>query len=248
MKRKLYILLLFFGISYTHAQETIFEKPSTIYRNEMAGGGILHTSGWGINFRYAEFLTAFSKLAYEIDVVGLKHPKEVKSFSIYEDNVKGYFYGKLNIVTLIRPSIGIHKIIIPKQSVSGVSVGTLFHLGPSLALVKPVYLNIMEETDGLKATQIVTKKYNPSEHTIDNIYGRASYFNGLDEMKLYPGIFAKYALQFDYANERDVLKALEAGISCDFYFKKLPIMAITENKQVYFNLYFNLLFGKRKAY
>lgn len=230
------------------AQETIFEEPSTIYKSEIAGGGVLHTSGWGINFRYARFLTGFSKLAYEIEIVGLKHPKEVKIPSPYENNVKGYFYGKLNVVTLVRPSIGIQKVFIPKQSVKGVSIGYIFHVGPSLALAKPVYLNVLIETNNIRRFDRVIRKYDPEKHTIDNIYGRASYFNGIDEMKLYPGIFSKFAFQFEYANQRDILKTLETGVAIDLYFKEIPIMAFADNRFFYANLFINLMFGKRKEY
>lgn len=231
-----------------NSQETIFEEPSTIYRNEIAGGGVLHTAGWGINFRYAKFLTGFSKLAYELEIVGLKHPKEVKIPSPYENNVKGYFYGKLNVVTLVRPSIGIHKIFIPKQSLKGVSIGHVFHIGPSLAFAKPVYLNVLIENNNIRRYDRVIRKYDPQKHTIDNIYGRASYFNGLGEMKIYPGIFSKYALQFEYANQRDVVKTLEAGLAVDLYFKEIPIMAFADNRFFYANLFINIMFGKRNEY
>ena len=214
----------------------------------MVGGAILHTSGWGLNFRYAEFLTAFSKLAYEIEIVGLKHPKELKIYSPYEDNVRGYIYGKKNVVTLIRPSIGLQNVFISEQSIKGVSISYYFNLGPSFAIAKPVYLNIIEEAETFSSVNIVTKKYDPEEHTVDNIYGRASYFEGVNEMKLYPGIFAKFGFQFEYANSMDIVKALEAGIAADIYFKEVQIMALTENKAIYLNLYLNLLFGKRKQY
>ena len=41
------------------------------------------------------------------------------------------------------------------------------------------------------------------------------------------------------------VKALEAGIMIDAYGKKIPIMAFTENKQVFFNFYLTIMLGKK---
>lgn len=248
MKKQITILILLFSVLVGKAQETTFEEPSTIYRNEFAAGGVLHTAGWGVNARYAAFLTGFKKIAFELEIVGLRHPKEVKIPSPYENNVKGYFYGKQNVITVIRPSIGIHTIFIPKQSVKGVSIGHIFHIGPSLAVAKPVYLNVLIETNDIRRYDRVIRKYDPQEHTIDNIYGRASYFEGIGEMKLYPGIFSKYALQFEYASQREVVRTIEAGLAVDLYFKEIPIMAFAENRYFYANLFVNIMFGKRNEY
>ena len=43
----------------------------------------------------------------------------------------------------------------------------------------------------------------------------------------------------------DGVKSIETGVTFDVYGKDVPIMAYTENKQVYINFYINLLYGRK---
>ncbi len=247
MKRLLgFFLFLLFGSSII-AQETIFEEKTTLFSEEYSGGISIHTSGFGLNFRYAQYQSGFTKRIYAIEFATLKHPKEIKSISQFEDDVKGYIYGKLNSFFTFRPSIGTQHIFIPKQSIRGVAISYVFQMGPSLGLAKPIYLNIRErELNTLNSFNIVKRRYDPEVHGQDDIYGRASFFNGIDELKLYPGIFSKFGLHFDYAKNRETLRSVEVGLTSDLYFQKVPIMALTENRAWFLNIYINLLFGTRE--
>jgi len=92
---------------------------------------------------------------------------------------------------------------------------------------------------------IVREKYDPEVHDQGQIYGRASFLNGFEEIKLYPGAFVKAGLQFDYGVAQEDLRALEVGLMADLYAKKVPIMACTSNRQFYLNLYVSYMFGSR---
>lgn len=246
MKQILSISLFFFFCSFSllHAQETIFEEKTTIFKSESSFGIGMHTNGFQLTYRYGKFLTGFTKRIYEIEVANIKHPREIKSIYPFEEDVRGYIYGKLNTFIAVRPSVGFQKIIFPKQSIRGVSITYIAQLGPSLGLAKPVYLNIVE-SEVFRNRVITKKKYDPEEHTTNNIYGRASFFNGIGETKLYPGLFSKVGLHFDYSTDRETLRSLEVGLQLDAYLKEVPIMAFAENRQFYLNFYLAIFFGNR---
>ena len=120
-----------FFLRNLNAQETVFEETRVLYASEMAGGLILHTSGWGLNYYYAKNLTGFTKRVYtKLNLVGMKHEKEIKTLSDFH-NIRGYFYGKMNSLTILRTSIGIQKTFLPKQSIRGVAVSLDYNIGIS---------------------------------------------------------------------------------------------------------------------
>ena len=61
-----------------------------------------------------------------------------------------------------------------------------------------------------------------------------------------PGLFVKSALRFDYGRFNEVVSGLEAGVSLELYANKIPIMLSQKDKQLFFQGYIALLFGRRK--
>jgi len=228
-------------------QETVFEEKTTIYDTEISGGIGMHTNGFLGVFRMGKYLDGFTKRIYEIELANIRHPKEIKSVFPFEQNSRGYIFGKMNSFFVLRPSIGLHKVFIPKQSLYGVSITYVAHIGPSIGLTKPVYLNIIETEPTSNRSRIVKQKYDPQEHEQSEIYGRASFLNGFDEISFHPGIFAKFGFQFDFASSRESLRAVEAGLKVDVFFEEIPIMAFTDNRAIYPNLYVSILFGSREV-
>lgn len=245
IKSLLFVVLAGCSI-FLNAQETIFEEKTTIYATEISGGIGMHTNGFMGTFRYGKYLTGFTKRIYEIEIANIKHPREIKSIYPFEDDVRGYIYGKLNSFYTIRPSIGFQKVFVPKQSIKGVSITYIAHIGPSFGLAKPVYLNIIE-VESSNNRVIVKRRFDPDKHNPGNIYGRASFLNGFNQLKLYPGIFGKLGLHFDYAGERETLRSMEVGITIDSYFNEVPILAFSENRALYSNIYLSIFFGSRKV-
>ena len=131
--------------------------------------------------------------------------------------------------------------------------------GVSLAFLKPVYLEILYVDDISNEFYVETEKYSPTEHTPYNIYGRASYFKGFDEMQMQVGSYLKAGFSFEFSKEDEVIRSIEAGISIDAFKigdnaivgdtfgKELPIMAIAKNKKTFLSFYINMnfFFGKK---
>ena len=246
MKYRYYLFVLLLSCSlYAQAQETIFDGETVAFSSEQSGGIGMHTNGFHGFYRFGNYLTGFSKRVFEIEVANIRHPQEIKSVNPLEDDIKGYIYGKKNSFFTIRPSIGYHKVFIPKQSLKGVSVTYITQLGASLGLAKPVYLNI-EKIDSQGNIVIVNERYDPKKHDQGAIYGRASLLNGLNKMKLHPGVFLKTGLQFEYGGSQEDIRAIEVGIMLDAFVKEIPIMAYAKNRQLYANFYIAFSIGNRK--
>jgi len=223
----------------------LYDDTKLLYRNEMSIGGIVHSNGFGANFRRGQHVTGTRKRVLEIELVNYRHPKEVKTVNPAFDNAKGFYYGKLNSLLILRPGIGYQNVIFSKPEKSGVEIRYVTFIGGSIGLAKPVYLQILKRTPIDNYYDLATEKYDPALHFPDNIYGRAPYFKGFDEMKIYPGGYAKFGLTFEYGAFDDAVKAIETGVCVDLYPKVVPLMATQRNQQVFVSLYLHFLYGRK---
>jgi hypothetical protein len=222
------------------------EDLNVLYRNESSFGVFIHSAGGvGVAYRRGKHITAKRKRMYEIETQNYKHPKEIKSINPYFENSKGFVYGKLNSLLIIRPGLGIQNVLYQKSDKRSVEIRYSYFLGGALAFAKPVYLEIKKiypnNTDGPPTTE----RYDPNQHSIDEIYGKAPFFRGIEKTKIYPGGYAKFALSFEYADRYNGLKAVETGVTMDVYPRVIPIMAFNKNQQVFVSLYLKFVWGKK---
>ena len=223
-----------------------YDEVKLLYRNEATFGVLAHTNGFGANYRRGKHVTAFRKRMLEIELVNYRHPKEVKVVNPYYDHPKGYYYGKLNSFFVLRPGIGFQNVIFTKPERNGIEIRYVTFIGASLGLAKPVYLEVLEDSpipggDPL----VVTERYDPDQHFIDDIYGRGPFLRGFSETKIYPGGYAKFGLNFEYGALDDDVKSLETGICVDIYPKVIPLMANEHNHQVLVSLYISFNYGRK---
>jgi hypothetical protein len=231
----------------TMAQQTIYEETRVPYKKEFYGGVMAHGDGWGVQFTRGTYTTARDRRLLGIELVGMKHPKEIKSFNPYYEDSRGYFYGKSNSFLIVRPTYGGKHQITDKIRRTGVEVNYVWGIGPSIGLLKPVYLQI-GKPDQVPYESIVIERYDPVVHDVQNIYGRATWFRGVGELALYPGGFGRFGFNFEYSGQTSGIKSLEAGVSMDAYPVVIPIMVElegVENKQFFFEFYLALQFGKK---
>jgi hypothetical protein len=256
-------ILLLFGLgcclataqaqTQTVARANIYDDEGrTLYDHEVYGGPVIHGDGWGGQLWYGRYRTAAIRDLFGVELVGMKHPKEVKSYNPYYEDSRGYFYGKRNSLLVLRPGYGRKYRLNEKIRKSGVEVNFIWSVGPSLALLKPVYLQIGYRIDGRETPpydNIVEEKYDPDTHFANNIFGRASWFRGLGELRVQPGAFGRLALNFEYAGDNTGIRALEVGGTVDAYAERVPIMAEVDgvvNKQFFLEFYLSAQFGGKK--
>lgn len=231
------------GVWAQSALSELYDEPTVIYRKQVHGGAILHTNGLGAYIYGGRFRGVNKVLLYGVEGITMKHDKEIRSFNpVYEDG-RSYVFGKLYSFYVIRPSVGVKKVITQKVRTTGVSLGYTWHAGPSLGFTKPIYLEIGYPR--IPYEYLAVERYDPSVHSYESIYGRASGLNGLNELTLRPGGFFKFAFNFEYANEKDRLKGLDVGVAVDAYAQRIPIMASEQNRQVFVTFFLNFFFGSK---
>jgi hypothetical protein len=247
---RLYLFILFAfsaNFIFSQTQDIIGAENGTnlnvLYRNEAMGKVYANTRGFGASYRRAKHVTDKTRSFYEIDFQTLKHPKEVKVIGEAQER-KRFVYGKLNSVLLMRGSVGLQHAIFSKADHKAVEVRYSYSIGPTLAFAKPYYL---QKTNNFR-NELLNQppvKFNAETFTPDSVIGRGQFSDGLSELKIYPGATAKFNLSFEYAPYTNLIRAIETGISLDFFPKALPIIARNPNENFIITFYVGFVFGKK---
>ncbi len=241
----LLILLVGFTARLSAQSESVLDTTKNILLlKERSFGAILHTQGWGIKYSRGVHKTAFKKRVWVVEMVEMKSDKQIRIINPYFTNAKSFIYGKLNSVFIIRGTYGNHKQLNRKPYWGGVELRLVYMGGVSLGVAKPVYLHILNHTSADIYTTSV-EKYDPVQHSIDDIFGRAPFTKGFNEIGLYPGLHLKAGLDFDYASYRAKVQSLEVGVMIDVFPRPIPIMAFNEPDYYFLTFYLSFSFGKR---
>jgi hypothetical protein len=240
MKKLLIIAVItILGIVSIYAQGELNDQQKVFIRNEKSFAVLLNTDGFGLSYRGAKRYDYLNKRLFEVEFGTLKHPKEYKQTS---QNIQGnaFVFGKLNSTFYLRFGIGHQHEIYKKADLGGIAIRYFYSAGPVIAVYKPYYY-LVAYPDSIYGFQSKAEKYNVLNW--DRIYTRASFTKGLNEIKLMPGIFAKGGFNFEYSKEDKVLHAIELGAQINVFPKKIPIMASSDNKAIFFSLFVSYRFG-----
>jgi hypothetical protein len=225
------------------AQGDLSENPRIFYRNEESLGFLLNSNGWGISGRYAKRINARKKTIYEIDLANIKHPKEVKISNSYYNN-RNFVYGKENLFLNLRGGWGKQKEIFRKVDRGGISIRRYFTVGPTVGILKPIYYEVFKAGGTGNVDYYLTEeKFSSSTHQ-DNIYGRASFFKGFNEISAMPGAYGRFGISFEYSSSDVTVHALETALSLDLFPKRMEIMATEKNAFYFLSLSVSYRFGK----
>jgi len=240
--------LVFFAMCVDgYSQGEIDKQPKVFYRNERSWSGSLNSNGWGINYRYTKRINAFSSIIFDADFASIRHAKEIKSQSPYIGGWgRSYVFGKTHEAFSIRVGSGYQKELFSKFDQGGISVRFFTSGGLSMALLKPIYY--LKVTGFDPTTLDITKVkslFDPDYmQSVYDIYDREPFFTGLNETTVVPGIYARAGFCFEYGSEDRILHALEGGVQFEGFLKKLPILAIEDNHQLFLTLFASYRFGK----
>jgi hypothetical protein len=229
-----------------------------IYRKELVFDLRLHNNGFAIAYNIGDIKTYYRTNFYHYEFGFLMDEQEYsqsKSVNILAGPLpKKFKYGKQNNLFIARAGRGTKKYITDKAKRKGVSIGYTYEVGPSLALLKPYYLDIVnkELINGEVKSSRQSIKYQEATKDrfldYDNIYGSSGFAKGLTEINFVPGVQSKLGMFFSVGVFDKYVRAGEVGIMTDLYIKKIPIMVETasqRNTPLFFNLYVNLQFGQR---
>jgi hypothetical protein len=124
---------------------------------------------------------------------------------------------------------------------NGIEISAKWSLGPSVGLVKPVYLRI--DKFNLPPQD---EKYDPDVHNTNNITSRSSWFKGLDEASFRVGAFGKFGVDFNFSGARNGISGGEVGVILDYFpGRAIEIMHNNANSNLHTALYLQFNLGQK---
>jgi hypothetical protein len=266
MLKRLYVLLflLLFVLTCTFSQKSFQPKQADaefkgiIYRKENTGLLTLHTNGFALAYHSGVIKTYYKTNYYNFEFGYISDPREQsqnRNIPVSFNKIsKSFKFGKQNQVFLLRAGKGVKRLITDKARRRGVALGYNYEFGPTIAILKPYYLELVYdfETENGVFSELREERYSKSNEAkfldYNSVFGGGSAYRGFGELSIVPGAQAKLGLFFSLGAFEEYARSLEVGIMTDFFIRKIPIMVETEtitNKPYFINFYATLEFGKR---
>lgn len=227
------------------------EEGALVFNKQNVFGLRLNTDGWGVFYEKGYMKNVKTTNLFAIELGEKKHPKEQKLNNLLSNNGffqigNPYVYGKRNYFYQLKPTFGQQRMIGGKTNKNGVAVHAIYAGGISVGIERPYYVRVRDAgPNGSKEL-----KYSDADSTAfltpGNIVMGTGLRYGWNEVKIVPGVHAKAALRFDYGRFNEMVSAIEVGLNFEAYTREIDIMLRNPNKQVFFNGYIAILFGKRK--
>lgn len=246
----LYIFVFIFLLNFVaKSQGEFIEEDRIVTYNEHSYAAFVNSNGFSLQYRFGKRIDGYRKHIFDVDFSHIKHPKEIKVRNPYYDNQKRFVFGKLNTFMTLRGGWGLQKEQFGKQDKGGVSIKYYYQAGVSLGLLKPVYYEVVDSAriDPVRNEVLLyigNKKFSSDIHSVSDIYGRSSFFNGFGELGLVPGAFGKLGISFEYSSSYQYINAIEAGVMFDVFSKSVPIMDTEKNSRYFITLFLGYRFGK----
>lgn len=203
--------------------------------NKNTNGGLIGGFSMKLGYRMDETNFQF----FGLDLVNVKHPKEVRYTSILGNS---FIYGKSNYLYSVRPYYGRELILFKKAPQQGVQVSLLGAIGPSLGVIAPYYIEY-----AVSRVQTVRMQYDPEvNQSRFNILGPGRVFEGLGQSEIAFGLNAKAAVNFEFGVFKSNVTAVELGYQFEGFNREIVLMPTTENRQLFQSVYFTFFYGLRK--
>lgn len=229
------------------------EEGDNLYSREFSGGARLNTDGWTGFLEKGYRKNATIVNYFQLEFSEKRHPKQDRASRIipigggFGISSSPFVYGKQNNFYQAKLGLGQKRLIGGKGNKNGVEVNAIYYGGISFGLIKPYYLDLMNDSGD--PNQRRTVKYSDDIRddflNRDLIYGAGGFTKGWNEVELSPGLHAKVGFRFDWARFNDVISAIEVGVNAEYYTKKVQIMVDEKAKSFFFNAYVGLQLGKR---
>ena len=239
--------MFFLSVDNLRAQTIIEDatvEDSIIYSRFRYFGVTFHNLGLGAQARWGKRINVYKNRFFELEIQSIRSWKQLKMVNPYVISSRGYVYGKENYAFATHFGIFLDKRLNRKPDIeNGVGLRWVYGGGLSLGITKPYYLYVIY-FDGMYDYFIQTEKFDPNPGW-DDIYGRAPFTKGLNELSFYPGLYLKTGLNFEYGKKKTKTSALEVGAALDVYPTGLTIMYGDENRMFFPVMYITLTWGNR---
>jgi hypothetical protein len=217
------------------------EEGDLIFNKHNIFGIKLATDGYGIFFEKGKYKSPTKTTIFQFELNEKKSPKEKR---VTFDGYNSLVAYKLNNFYAFKVAVGQQILIGGKGNKNGVAVTALYTGGLSLALLKPYYINIDDNSDN-RRHETWPQLINDTTTNVSDV-SASGFFYGWSHISVKPGLNAKTALRFDYGRFNESITAIEAGVTAEYYFGKIPQVYFVPYKQFFFNAYVAIEFGSRK--
>lgn len=238
-------------ISDVPSDEQSYQKEFVFGVNFNTQGGLLG----GASVRSSRVMDDRLLRFWSLEGVMLKNTKEERINSLIGGT---YINRKTNYAFVLRPSVGIQRILFRKAADAGVQVNGLLSVGPSFGLLMPYYISYDRTATrtnviNLSTDEIVNEQYDPYKHTITGaILDHGPLFSGIGQTQVVPGFHLRGGLSFEYGRYRDAVTGLEVGFLVEGFTKRLLILSPSTlsdtdalNRKFFPSVYLTLYFGHR---
>tara|TARA_B100001287_G_scaffold177665_1_gene149804 strand:- start:1568 stop:2287 length:720 start_codon:yes stop_codon:yes gene_type:complete len=238
MKHKITILTTVLFLAYT----SLFSQNLEYFDSEKEAYWGISKNSWGglIGGGVLKFSNKVSDNLYRtigFELVNIKHPKENK-YSSPLGYGRTFIWGKKNYLFSLRAQYGREAILFSKKDQQGIRINAQLAIGPSIGILMPYYIKYSRNN------RMEIENFNSAIHTFTNVMGSASFFEGINELKIKPGLNIKAALNFEFGTRKSST-AIEIGFLAEAYPKKIIIMPTAENYSVYPTAFITLLYGRK---
>tara|TARA_Y100000816_G_scaffold121374_1_gene85279 strand:+ start:4792 stop:5511 length:720 start_codon:yes stop_codon:yes gene_type:complete len=238
MKHKITILTTVLFLAYT----CLFSQNLEYFDSEKEAQWGISKNSWGgligggvLKFSNKVSNSLYSTIGFEL--VNIKHPKENK-YSSPLGYGRTFIWGKKNYFFSFRAQYGREVILFSKKDQQGIRINAQLAVGPSIGILMPYYIKYSRNN------RMEIENFNSATQTFNNVMGSASFFEGINELKIRPGLNLKAALNFEFGTKKSS-KAIEIGFLADVYPKKIVIMPTADNYSVYPTAFITLLYGRK---
>ncbi len=267
MTHRLILFFAFISIVTLGTAQSSFKSDNNtlkglVYNKESTFDLTLHTTGIGVAFgaNFGTIKTYYKTSYYHVQIGELRHMKSNRTSPetggiISGQSARSFFFGKRNSLYVLRAGKGVKRYLSEKAKDKGLAIGFSYEGGLTLGLLKPYYLELIYVEDG-SVDDVKSEKYSDENANVflnnSRIYGASGITKGLNEIRPVPGVHFKMGAHFDWGAFDEMVKAVEAGVMIDVFYKKIPLMVendlITnaENRPFFVNLYLTLQLGKRR--
>ena len=252
------MLLSFHQDGLAQLESEILDLKGVVYKKELGFEAKLHTNGYAVSVNFGDIITYYKTRYYMFEIGVMGDPREQsqnKNLSFpFQSLSRSFKFGKQNSVIMLRGGIGTRKYLSEKAKRKGIAIGYNYEIGPTLALLKPYYLNLfyVGERDGQQILTLQSEKYSPENAAkflnFNDIHSSAGYAKGFGEIDVVPGAQAKLGFFFSLDAFDEYSKTIEVGMMSDVFLRKIPIMVETEsisNKPYFVNFYLSFHIGIR---
>ena len=221
------------------------EEGDLIFDHHSVFGLRLATDGYGLFYERGKFKSTRKTRLLQFEINEKKDPKDHKA-AVGQFNgatFNSIAVGRLNNFYQLKGAIGQEYLIGGKNNKNGVAVSGVYTGGVSLGFLKPYLLDVSRPSDDNTSFTSSYPAIFDNGYLVNDAKGLGS---GWDQLSVKPGLNAKAALRFDYGRFNQNITAIEIGGTAEYYFSRIPLEMYVKQKNLFFNAYLSIMFGRRK--